>query len=65
MLVEKCSTEIYIPGEGMMGFWFRKGCVSVGVWFVFVCVFVLRRPEPTGVPAVEMVGLGSVLDCDR
>ena len=47
----------------MMGCWFRKGCVSVGVWPVGV--FALRRPEATGAPAVVMVGLGSVLGCVR
>lgn len=46
-----------------MGCWFRKGCVSAGVWLLDV--FVLRRPEVTWAPAVVMVGLGSVFDCVR
>lgn len=52
-----------VPGEGMMGCWFRKGCVSEGVWLVGALV--LRRPEGTGALAVVMVALGSVLDCVR
>lgn len=44
-----------------MGCWFRKGCVSVGVWPVGV--FALRRPGTTGAPTVVMVGFGSVFDC--
>lgn len=55
--------EVYTPGEGKMGCWFRKGCVSVGVWPVGV--FALRRPGTTGAPTVVMVGFDSVSDCVR
>lgn len=54
---------MYTPGEGMIGCWFKKECVSVDVWSLGV--FVLRRPEATGAPAVVMAGLDSVFDCVR
>lgn len=50
---------LHIPGEGMMGCWFKKGCVSGGIWLVGV--FALRRPDTTGALAVVIAGLGSVL----
>lgn len=55
------DSDVYIPGEGMMGCWFRKGCVSVGIWLVGV--FALKRPDTTGALAVAMVGLGSLFSC--
>lgn len=44
-----------------MGCWFRKGCVSVGIWLAIV--FVLGRPDTTWALPAVMVGLGSVLGC--
>lgn len=49
---------LHIPGEGMMGCWFKKGCVSGGIWLVGV--FALRRPDTMGALAVVIAGLGSV-----
>lgn len=50
---------LHIPGEGIMGCWFKKRCVSGGIWVVGA--FALRRPDTTGALAVVIVGLGSVL----
>lgn len=46
-----------------MGCWFRKGCVSMGIWTAGG--FVLRRPGTMVALAVVMDGWGSVLDCAK
>lgn len=61
VLIVQVDSKVYLPGEGMMGCWLRKGCVSVGIWPIGV--FVLRRPDTMG--AVVMLGLASVFDCVR
>lgn len=49
----------YIPGEGMMECWFRKGFVSVDSWLAVVLA--TGRPGATWELAEGIVGLGSAL----